>query len=645
MFAEKPKAVSTNGEGDTTPNATPVSDAPAGAPPVPPRHERSPDREGAGRYRAVLWFLLVLLVGTLCRTALSVRPGHLPDVDLFAAWMRGLVDHGLGEFYDHGGANYPPVYILVLRSLGWVLSHFNEQLSDAFVRPWLRAPSCLADILIAFVLFIEVRRLYSSRAAVVAASLYFLNPVSLYISAYWGQVDSIHTLFLLGALVAVNRLRPGWAGFATGLALLQKLQSVAFVPLLIFDIYRWKRWRGVGLFLAGAVVAGALVMTPFMVRGSAPQALRHGYGVVGQYPQLSINAFNLWHIGNRQKTGDTAPPGLLIRAAAAGASRVEDDATWYLHLTWRRIGSLLFILTTAAVLSLYARRHTPDARALAAAGLGLAFFLFLTEMHERYAYPVIAILPIWAVVSTWRERAFVILCAMLLLNLTLPQSVDQIAGDIGATKVILFVGLCAYLAFARDTTAGPSPPKATVTPPPVAPPEPSRLVRAFRGGTLIAWIAAVGIAGTLIWIGVTAPDLETEDALYLSDLEPAVARQGYGQLARDAEVEGGPIHVGEHYYLRGLGTHASATIVYEIPPGYRRFEAVVGVNRAFNGQAKVVVRLDNKTVSREEAFTRESDPLKLSIQLGQAKRLTLRVEPAGSNKGDHVDWADARLVR
>ncbi len=257
-------------------------------------------------------------------------------------------------------------------------------------------------------------------------------------------------------------------------------------------------------------------------------------GVVGQYPRLSINAFNLWHIGNRQETGDTVPPGLLIRAASAGASRVEDDATWYLHLTWRRIGSLLFILTTAAVLSLYARRHTPDARALAAAGLGLAFFLFLTEMHERYAYPVIAILPIWAVTSAWRERVFVILCAMLLLNLAEAQPVDQIAGDIGAAKVILFVGLCAYLAFARDTTAGPSPAEPAPAPRPVAPPEPSRLVGAFRGGTLIAWIAAAGIAGTLIQLGVTAPDLETEDALYLSDLEPAVARQGYGQLARDA---------------------------------------------------------------------------------------------------------------
>jgi len=632
MLTNKPKP--TDDEAVSALHATGGSAASDDAPPTPSR-----------RHRVLLWLLLILLIGTACRAALSVHAGHINDVSLFARWMRGLTEHGLGGFYDHHNVNYPPLHILTLRGLGWILSQFDAELGDGFVRFWLRAPSCLADILIALLLFIEVRRLYGARLGLVAASLYFLNPVSMYVSAYWGQVDSIHTLFLLASLAAANRVRPAWAGFVAALALLQKLQSIAFLPLFVFDVYRWRRWRGLGFFMLGAFVAAVSVMTPFLLGGTAQAAFRNGYGVVGQYPQLSINAFNLWHIGNRQEIGDSVPPGLLIRAAANGESRIEDDARWYLHLTWRRIGSILFILMTAAVLSLYARHHTADARALAAAALGLAFFLFLTEMHERYAYPVIAMLPIWAVVSAWRERIFVVLCALLLLNLTGPQPVDQIAGDIGAAKVTLFVGLCGYLAFARGTT--PRAASVESRPPlkPGVPPRPSRLVTAFRAGTLVACIAGAGVAGTLIRLGLCAPDLRTQGALYLSGLTPVVARQGYGQLNPDAEVEGGPIHVGRYYYLRGLGTHAPATIIYEIPPGYQRFEAAVGLDRAFDGKARVAVELDGKTAYSSEAFTRESDPLTVSVPLQQAKRLTLRVLPVGSNKGDHVDWADARLVR
>jgi hypothetical protein len=46
------------------------------------------------------------------------------------------------------------------------------------------------------------------------------------------------------------------------LALLQKLQSVAFAPIILLDIYRSSRWKGLGRFGLGAaggvgVAAGA----------------------------------------------------------------------------------------------------------------------------------------------------------------------------------------------------------------------------------------------------------------------------------------------------------------------------------------------------------------------------------------------------
>lgn len=717
--------------------ATEVSDLPASVPGVAPPASVRDCR------RAWPWLVLIVLVGAACRAGLAGTDGHLDDVRLFARWMRGLTEYGLGEFFEHDrGANYPPLHMLTLRGLGWALTQYGGMVQreggagdtpsdvengvevngdeggnqgeqgdegddrsihnrsgdqsilddDAIVHAALRLPACLADLLITLLLFAEVRRLYGSRAGAVAAGLYFLNPVSIYVSAYWGQVDSIHTLFILAALTALNRHRPAWAGAAgavAALALLQKLQSVAFLPLIILVVYQRWRWRGLAWLAGGAVFAVAVVLAPFVVAGSAEPALRQGYGVVGQYPRLSINAYNLWFAFGGQDIGDNAPPSLLIRAAADGATQVAADAAWYLGITWRRVASAAFALITATVLSLYARRPSADARALAASALGLAFFLFLTEMHERYAFPVIALLAVWAARSAARERIFALISILMLLNLTGPQPVDQVAFGIGTAAVALFCVLVGALAWgdsgrgrpAAAQTASVAAPVATAAPPAVsvaaasaaspaervsegrsrrsllpraegvsmmpvqeAAPRPSRLIRLFQAVTGLAWLAGAALVAGAVVLAQQRPTAAPAGAVYLGDLTPKSAQQGFGRLRIDREVEGGPIRLADTYYVRGLGTHAPATLVYEVPPGAQRFEAVAGVDRMFDGRVDIVVLLDGREVFRAEKLGSTGEPARISVSVEGVRELTLRVKPDGPQTGDHVDFGDARFI-
>ena len=84
---------------------------------------------------------------------------------------------------------------------------------------------------------------------------------------------------------------------ALGLALMTKLQSIAFAPLFLFDVYRWQRWRGVGVLTLGGLAAAVCIGAPFAFSGSLPTALQRGYvDVIGQYERLSINAFNPWQL-------------------------------------------------------------------------------------------------------------------------------------------------------------------------------------------------------------------------------------------------------------------------------------------------------------------------------------------------------------
>lgn len=609
------------------------------------------------RHPGWIGLALVLIAGAAARVVLSMRDGHLVDVDWFLGWMRSLTEHGLGGFHAaEPGCNYPPLHLLTLRGLGELLSAYDPGLANAaWLRAWLRAPACLADVFITLLLYVEVRRLMGTRTAVLAGALYFLNPVSLYNSAYWGQVDSIHSAFVLLALVGLNRRRDSLAGAAIGLALLQKLQAIVFLPLVLFDVYRWTCWRGLAWCAAGAAIVVVLVLAPFAASGSLRPALGNGYGVVGEYRQLSVNAFNLWYLTDDPKAPDDAVPLFLVKLAADGAVEVADDASWLMRLTARNMSMVLFVLGVGVVLSAYSRRHTAAARSLAAGLLGMILFCFLTEMHERYAYPVVALLPIWAVTGSWKERAYLLVSVLILLNLTAVQPVSQIGGDIGRLN-LLFCGLFfAILLWPTARTALAPPADAADAQParmtdPVESPPPSAAVTWLVRLTVLATLCVICVAVILAyryWASVrgSADAVQEADVLYLDDLEPKAKRQGYGELRVGRSVEGGPIRLGNRYFLRGLGTHAPAKLTYDLPQGFSRFRAVAGVDRNGRGRAKLGVHFDGRRVLATDPMTAASEPIEIDLPLDGARQVTLSADALGSKKGDHVDWALARLER
>jgi len=286
--------------------------------------------------------------------------------------------------------------------------------------------------------------------------------------------------------------------------------------------------------------------------------------------------------------------------------------------------------------------------------LALAFFCLLTEMHERYSYPVIALLPIWAVTGAWKERAYLFVSVLMLLNLTVAQSVGQIGGDIGGLNLLLggllFVVLLWPAAGASiRANDGETPPPHRSEQPADAPP-PSAVVSWFVRLTLVAALCALVVSALLGWqsrcaASESAMSARPPGVIYLGDLEPRVKRQGHGELRVDRAVQGGPLRLGDRYYLRGLGTHAPSMLEYELPEGFTRLRAVAGIDRHGKGRATLQVHLDGRRVLELGPLTAEDEPIEIDLPLGGAKRLRLSAKTAGSKKGDHVDWALARLEK
>jgi Gpi18-like mannosyltransferase len=232
--------------------------------------------------------------------------------------------------------------------------------------------SALADLLTAALLAWAMWG-RSRKLGLLIAALYVFNPAVWYVSAVWGQTDSIYTLLLLGCVLALERKRvlAAWALYA--LALGTKLQAIALLPLLAAWSLARHRLRGLLGGLAVFAAVGAVLCAAWLLSGRGNDLLR----VYTTPPEMRavVSAYNFWYLvfGGNLKVSSEAQPTAL-------------------PLTYREIGNGLFAVLALLIVALALRRKTNQSLAIAAAMLTLSMFLVLTQMHERHAYPALAFL-------------------------------------------------------------------------------------------------------------------------------------------------------------------------------------------------------------------------------------------------------------
>ena len=136
------------------------------------------------------------------------------------------------------------------------------------------------------------------------------------------------------------------------------------------------------------------------------------------------------------------------------------------------------------------------------------------------------------------------------------------------------------------------------------------------------------------------------DGIYLDVLDPESATQGWGQLERNQSVWERPFSIAGQSFVRGLGTHAPARILYSIDGTWRRFQALVGADDATNGSLTFEVWVDGEMRWESQPMRRADAPVSVDVDITGAHHLELRVGDGGDGiMGDHANWVDARLLR
>ncbi|MEX2306915.1 MAG: NPCBM/NEW2 domain-containing protein [Pirellulales bacterium] len=177
-------------------------------------------------------------------------------------------------------------------------------------------------------------------------------------------------------------------------------------------------------------------------------------------------------------------------------------------------------------------------------------------------------------------------------------------------------------------------------------------------GTFIQWLDGVMEPQRAI----ATPEVDTayvaiygtlplQGAVYVSDLMPIQATNGWGPIELDTSNgeqpagDGNPITLNGVVYSKGLGVHADSDVRYNLSGAYRRFISDIGLDDE-KSAGNVIFRVygDNVLLYDSGAMTATTATKTIDIDVTGVQELRLFVDKNVSTNSDHADWADARLV-
>ena len=348
------------------------------------------------RTEILLLFLLYLLI--LPRVYMEYDMGFWKD------WALQIRHSGLANAYS-GSINYLPIYIYglyfydLLQGTDAAIIHNINNIKLLF--------TCF-DFLPIVVLCCFRQKILTFK---VPYLYLLLNIAYVFNSLVWGQIDSIYVnLAFLAILTSV--LYPVGGLLLYILALNTKQQAIVFLPVMaIVMYYRITTYRTIFLALFACIALQFLLVLPFIGNGGALKLWQIIHNTIGLYNNLSISAFNFWYL------------------VAPGNPYFINHNETFIFFSYKIVGLLLFSISGLFVLfplfqSLYKMRrnnlsfdkYAYEHLFLATGLICLFFFYFNSQMHERYAHPVIIFFFFYGVVSR-NYKLYVIVSIAYFLSL------------------------------------------------------------------------------------------------------------------------------------------------------------------------------------------------------------------------------------
>lgn len=214
--------------------------------------------------RRAIPFWAVFAIGLAVRLGLMLFATPWTHAHWFAPFLESIAQNPSADpwtaFLARGGDPmsfpYGPVYILAYGPLTWLGHALSGADGAAF---GLRFSVLAFDI----ALMLVMRRLSQDRD--LAATLYWLSPIAIYVNYWHGQLDVLPTLILMLALVILHARRFFVAGAAFAASVAAKFSMVLAAPFVAIYLIGGGRFAGMRWRAAATLALGALICAPILL--------------------------------------------------------------------------------------------------------------------------------------------------------------------------------------------------------------------------------------------------------------------------------------------------------------------------------------------------------------------------------------------
>lgn len=605
-------------------------------------------------------FYTFLALAFAARLVLIPNPGFEADVSFWKSWGLAVLDVGAVKGLPLTNFNYPTPFAYFLAVMVWIYTwfadphNFNEfwKNTNLIFLTIAKAFPIAADFGIAG-LFLYVGR-HAKRLGfpVISFSLgglsfwellsivYLLSPLGLFDGALWGQIDSVGVLIFLVALVLLLERRLALAGVIYMVAMMTKLQNMIYGP--VFFLFAWQVYGLPGLVrtILGAFAAFVGLNIEFILAGNSWRIMASIIGNYDYFPWLSLNAYNPWWIFSGARGMAQSDKVMAIGIANAKTVGLITFSSFYLFATLKQLVSTV-------------REKADSSRLLQVFLESLvlvngAFFLFQTQSHDRYAFPLSIFLLLWL---------------PFYLSGTKPNElrarITQFGTLYGMYTVVYFFNLHNALIVNYPNNGIPflnglNTPFFTIA----ASLAQTALYFIFlfsviRSSRMLKQIAFVVFILLVFLVILANTPLLLKKPVFITKITPISAVAGYGgrQINMPVNASFGfskwsPLSVQYVFYKTGVGTHAPARDVYHINRKFRRLTTDFGVDTNGGPQATVIFEVwgDGKRLFQSDVVKRFEYPRHAEVDISGVNMLELVVTDAGDGKtDDHADWLNTTL--
>jgi hypothetical protein len=420
------------------------------------------------------WFLAALLAGAILRV-LALPLGGTGDVVVWKVWSFGAA-HNLTGMYGVGGSppnqrvvhwngeamtvDYPPAALYELSAVGRLYARWDPLYRDsAALNVFVKLPGVLFEIaLIALVL--TWGRRHCGEAAQWAALALWLNPALVLNGSVLGYLDPLMYVPLTIAVVAAGAGAPVIAGVCSAIAVLTKAQAVFALPVIaaIVACRGTRRARGLVAFAGAGVLASALLLAPFVVRGAWPNLVQ-SLSRLAAHDMVSAQAANVWWIVTWLiRVADSVHEWGWYKALTQSVRILPISTAMSIGYPNFRIIGMALVVAASAVAIWWSSRARSLGRQTAIAGwLLYAYAMLAAQVHENHLVPAVPVLALAAALDARLRAPFWSVSAIAALNLYLfygfgaghPPLIGRGAAIVDATVLLSVVNLGVFVWFTR----------------------------------------------------------------------------------------------------------------------------------------------------------------------------------------------------